>query len=715
MRRRSLLGAGAIAAAWGTLRRAARAAVPTHESASASWTLSHGPARYVVRLDGAAIIVDCYGPDAPPRDAALLAGAAPAAAAMLIAGREEQAVAWEVGIAYQPDPRTLRLAITAVGAPLVADLLFAIDPATGILRRETEIRHDGVGPDVEIAATLGFWFHVHEPIGHLHYLAGAWAHETQLRRGVGDAALRMDSRVGKTGFGFQPYVALRCAAATYLCEIFWSGNWALEVTPQAGGGAVVAGGLNNWRFRCRLGAAVDTLPLPSVLFARVAGEINTATQRLHDYRRAHRPDPDRAIPVQFNSWYPYLGDPTAQSMLPLVPVARRLGCEAFVVDAGWYRTDQGDTDADWTERTGDWRTSLLRFPKGLREVSAHCHENGLKFGLWFEPEVIGSLSAVRRDHPEWLHHVDGRAPEPSARAILNLGVPAARRHAFERVTRILSTVGVDWMKWDFNADFGAGGWAPGLPAALTDQDPLVAHYIGLYRLQDAIRRWFPELILEMCASGGGRMDGELLAHAHVNWMSDQPGPLQKLAIHFGCQFAHPAVACNDWLIEWPPGTIAGYQDEYKGGIDERGDLAFRLRVAMLGSFGVSARIDRWPDTDFALAAQHIALYRDRLRAIIHEGDQYVLTRAPPPDGDGDWAAIWYAAKDGLQGVLFVFRLGGAAASRPFELAGLAANRTYRARFFSGATSELTGQALTEGLAVTIPGNFQSELCLVEAI
>src|SRR5689334_17485322 len=118
MRRRSLLGAGAIAAAWAALRHGARAAVPASESAAGSWTLSHGPARYVVRLDGAAVIVDCYGPDAPvlPPKAALLADPAPAAAAMLIAGTQEQATAWEVGIAYQPDPRTLRLAITAVDA-----------------------------------------------------------------------------------------------------------------------------------------------------------------------------------------------------------------------------------------------------------------------------------------------------------------------------------------------------------------------------------------------------------------------------------------------------------------------------------------------------------------------------------------------------------------------------------------------------------------------
>jgi alpha-galactosidase len=288
---------------------------------------------------------------------------------------------------------------------------------------------------------------------------------------------------------------------TWLCQIFWSGNWSLRVAPGEAG-AVLSGGLSNWRFRHRLGPGGE-LPLPTVLFGRTDGALNAATQRLHDWRRARRPDPDQPIPVQFNSWYPYFGEPTSDAILNLVPVAKRLGCEAFVVDAGWYRTDEGESAESWEARTGDWCTSRTRFPNGLCEVSTACRENGMRFGLWFEPEVIGSLSALRREHPEWLHHIDGRPPADTARGVLNLGIPAARRHVFERITRILSTVGVDWMKWDFNEDIGNGGWAPGLPASLTDQDRLVAHYVGLYRLQDAIRRWFPDLILEMCSSGGG--------------------------------------------------------------------------------------------------------------------------------------------------------------------------------------------------------------------
>ncbi|HEX7966978.1 MAG TPA: alpha-galactosidase [Stellaceae bacterium] len=685
-----------------------------------TWTLLLPPTRYVIRLHGAALTADCYGPSeaaapgaAEAEQIGALAADAPTETAMLVAGPARQPVSWRVGTWHQPDPLTLRIALSAIDLPLTADVTFAIDSATGLLSRHTTIRHRGIGPDVDVTATLAFWFGIHEPVDHMRYLAGAWAQETQLRHGHGDMPLRLESRVGKTGFDFQPYTALRAGASTYLCQIFWSGNWALEVVPYVGG-AVLSGGLNNWRFRCRLNAAASNLPLPTVLFGRFDGDLNTATQRLHDYRRARRPDPDRAIPVQFNSWYPYLGEPTAHAMLPLVPLAKRLGCEAFVVDAGWYKTDDGESDGDWMARTGDWQTSRERFPEGLREVSARCREHGLQFGLWFEPEVIGSLSAIRRDHPEWLHHIDGRPPTAHERAILNLGVPAARRHAFERVTRILSAVGVDWMKWDFNADLGVGGWAPGLPEALTDQDPLVAHYEGLYRLQDAIRRWFPNLILEMCASGGGRMDGELLSHAHVNWISDQPGPLRKLAIHVGSQLAHPAVVCNDWLIEWPPGSIAGYDDQDAGGLDERGDFPFRLRVAMLGSFGISARIDRWPEADLATAAAHIALYRQKLRPIIHEGDQYLLTEAPPGDGNGSWVAIWYAAKDGLSGVLFAFRLLSPEASRVFPLPGLLPDRRYRANFSSGPAPQIAGDALATGLIITVPGPFQSELCFIES-
>jgi hypothetical protein len=189
--------------------------------------------------------------------------------------------------------------------------------------------------------------------------------------------------------------------------------------------------------------------------------------------------------------------------------------------------------------------------------------------------------------------------------------------------------------------------------------------------------------------------------------------VRKLAIHFGSQLAHPAVICNDWLVEWPPGVLAGYDDD-KPDLARLGDLPFRLRVAMLGSFGISARVNRWDAADFAIAAAHVALYRDRLRSIIHHGDQYLLTRAPDHNGGGDWAAVWYVAKDASAGVLFAFRLAGSDRQRVFPLAGLAAGRGYRCSSFGNDVSTLIAKAPAVGLPIILDRRYSSELVLVES-
>jgi len=703
MKRRHMLGLGAVAGAM--------AALPDAAAAETRWTLRAGLNRYDITLDGATLACDSRGQG----EAAGLARPPPGEPwrfALAAVGPQRRPVSWITTGVEQPGPASLTLALQATDAALRAEIAFEVDPAGLILSRRTVLRHDGEGPPVDLRATLSGLFTVHAPIEQIFTLDGDWAAETQIHRASpGDTPLVLQSRTGKTGFGLQPWLALRTGAATCVCQLFCSGNWLMNLLPDAAG-ATILGGLNAWRFRHVL-AAGDSLALPTILFGRAEGDLNRATQALHDWRRARRPNPNRPVPVQFNSWFPYFGEPSAATMLALVPQAKRLGCEVFVIDAGWFRVGDDDSDADWTERTGDWHTSRRRFPNGLVEIADACRAQGLRFGLWFEPEVIGQLSDLRRTHPEWLHNPDGRKPADNERAVLNLGVPAARQFVTQRLSQLLATIGAGWMKWDFNSDIHNGGWAPGLPSQLTRQDPLVAHYQGLYGLLDTIRRDFPALVLEMCASGSGRMDGELMAHAHLNWMSDQPSPLRKLAIHFGSQLAHPAVVCNDWLVEWPPGVIAGYDDDTPG-IAQLGDLAFRLRVAMLGSFGISARVDQWNAADFAIVAAHVALYRDRLRAIIQHGDQYLLTRSPDRDGDGDWAGVWYVAKNASAGVLFAFRLAGPDGLRVFTLPGLDGTRAYRSTSFGGDPTLLPAEAPVLRFPVILNRHYRSELVVFEA-
>src|SRR5262249_44489923 len=145
--------------------------------------------------------------------------------------------------------------------------------------------------------------------------------------------LLLESRAGKTGFEYAPYVALRAPGETYVCELLWSGNWQLHVRRLPDGRVSLAGGLNDWGLRHHLQPG-DELVLPSALLLRVPGDLNAATQRLHDHRRASRPNPDRPVPVQFNSWYPYPGEPPVDKMKSFASAASELGCEVFVLDAG---------------------------------------------------------------------------------------------------------------------------------------------------------------------------------------------------------------------------------------------------------------------------------------------------------------------------------------------------------------------------------------------
>ncbi|GIW90736.1 MAG: alpha-galactosidase [Pirellulaceae bacterium] len=625
---------------------------------------------------------------------------------------DDRPVGWSLQDWSQPTSDVVLLVLQANQVPLQCELRFVVDEETGLLRRQTLLRHTGAGPAVELSQVGSVSVLLPANVEQVVHLSGLWGAETQVQRmPLAHTAIRLESRSGKTGFEHAPYVALEAADATYLCELLWSGNWQLQVRRLADGRVNLYGGLNDWGFRHRLHPG-DELALPDALLACVPGDLNAGTQRLHDYLRRHKPNPDRPIPVQFNSWYPYPGEPPVARMKEFAATAAELGCEVFVLDAGWYTTESEEPNENWWTRTGDWVVNRRLFPNGLEELSDYCRARGLAFGIWFEPEAVSPNAVVRREHPEWLHHVGGEPTPPDQRGILNLGVPAARAFALERILRILRATGATWMKWDFNTDLRQGGWAPGLPEALTHEDPLVAHYRGVYQLQDEIRAAVPELTLEMCAGGGGRFDAAIQSHAHTNWMSDQTQPLKNLAIHFGSHLAHPAMECNDWLIEWPPHDgLHGRQPH----VDQRGDLAFRTRIAMLGTFGISAPVERWSAADLEIVRTHIIWYKQYVRPLIHHGDQYLLTEPPPLDGQGDWAAIWYAAKDAGQGVLFAFRLASAEAERAFALPGLDPGANYRVRTPEGEMMYRSGAQLVDGFPVHTAEPFRSALVHVERL
>ena len=627
--------------------------------------------------------------------------------AELRVGPRQMPVLWAKAEAeLQPD--ALVLTLTAANVPLRAVLTFAVDPATGTLCRRSTLHHAG-GEAVTVTVATSLSVNVQDEVRDYLYLSGEWGGETQMNRTPATRApLTIESRSGRSGFEYNPWLALNCGDVTHVIQVLWSGNWRIEARRRWDGTGISAG-LPRAGFAHTLREG-ESLTLPEVLAIRVQGDLDAATRRLHDIRRARRPDPTLPMPVQFNSWYPNPGEPDVATMLSFIPGAAALGCEVFVLDAGWYRTEQPSNE-NWWARAGDWLVNEALFPNGIEELADAARAAGMGFGIWFEPEAVSSASAIRKAHSDWLHHVDGLPPDPTRREILNLGIPAAREHVRDRMLAVLKRTGAVWLKWDFNTELRAGGWAPGTGP---DADAVVAHYEGLYLLQDEIRAACPGLVLEMCSSGGGRFDGALMEHAHTNWMSDQVQPLRNLSIHFGSHRAHPAVACNDWLIDWPAKSENLHLGRWNSP-DDRGDLVFRLRCAMLGTFGISAALTRWTEGDIATARAHVDWWKAMARPVIHHGDQYILTDQPPLDGNGDWAAMWFAAKDAARGVGFVFRLASEKGTRSFPLAGLDPAATYAVIVDDTVTGHHSGAALAKGFAVTCPAHFTSAAITVERV
>ncbi|MEA2594797.1 MAG: alpha-galactosidase, partial [Thermomicrobiales bacterium] len=684
-----------------------------HDAENQAWDLAWDDLRYRLRLQAGMLVCESFGPadrfapptDWPPPDPIQITRTEGRVGLALA----DRAVHWSLLDWARPEPHLFALTLEGTDAPIRTELRFRLDSASGLLLRETTLRHTSAGAEVAISSAQSVSLLLPTDVDEVIHLAGRLVAETQVQRQrLTETPIYLESRAGKTGYRFSPYLALTSPTHTYLCELFWSGNWQMHVERLFDGRVQVSAGLNPWGLRHHLRPG-DELALPTAVIGCVPGDLNAATHRLHDLRRRRRPNPDRPVPVHFNTWYPATEHIPVDRAKEFVPQAAALGCESLVLDAGWFRKELPVEGDGWWRKTGDWIVDEHLYPNGLEELSDACRDHGLGFGIWFEPEAVGVNAWVRRNHPEWLHALGGRETPSDERAILHLGVPEARAFIRDRILDILGRTGAVWMKWDFNTDLNQGGWAPGLPNHLTAHDPLIAHYQGLYQLQDDIRAALPDLTLEMCAGGGSRMDGALLSHAHVNWMSDQTQALVNLAIHFGSHLAHPAIECNNWLVEWPPHD-ALHRRQWT---DDRGDLAFRTRVAMLGTFGISAPLDRWSSDDLAVVRRHVDWYKRHVQPLLQTGDEYFLTDPPPLDGNGDWAAIWYAAKDADRGALFAFRLGRGGAEQSFALPGLDPAATYRVTPFDGAAEQQTGKELFAGLTIAAAEPYRSVLIAAE--
>lgn len=303
-------------------------------------------------------------------------------------------------------------------------------------------------------------------------------------------------------------------------SLYWqiehNGSWHAEISDENGHFYLVLSGpaevQSHWFQNLKPGESFTTVPVAvgvcSADFAKAMGQLTS-------YRRKiRRPNQDNEkLPVIFNDYMNCLfGDPTTEKELPLIDAAAEMGCEYYVIDAGWY------APGEWWDSVGEWQESKERFPNGVKEVTDYIRSKGMIPGLWLELEVMGiNCEKAKKAPDDWFFVRHGKRVYDRSRYQLDFRNPEVIAHVDEVIDRVVREYGVGYIKMDYNIE-------PGIGTELYADSPgagMLAHERAYLKwLEDVFKR-YPGLVIENCSSGGLRIDYAMLARYSIQSTSDQ--------------------------------------------------------------------------------------------------------------------------------------------------------------------------------------------------
>ena len=343
------------------------------------------------------------------------------------------------------------------------------------------------------------------------------------------------------------------------------------------------------------GETYETVP---VAIGCVRGGFSEAVEALTRYRRIACEKPRRntsQCSVIFNDYMNCLwGDPTEEKELPMIAAAAKAGCEYFVIDAGWY----ADIHEDWSQTIGAWQPSPTRWPHGLKFVLDQIRKAGMIPGLWLEPEVAGAKSLLAQKPDNWFLMRHGKRVLKNSRFLLDFRNPEVREYLDQVIARLVNDYGVGYIKMDYNVDSLQG---TELNADSFGQGLLGHNRAHLAWLEANLNR-YPDLVIENCGSGGGRMDYAMLSRLQLQSMTDQENYLKLPAILVGAS----AAVLPEQLAIWSYPLAKSDPDQ----------ASFNMVTAMMCRIHQSGRLDSLAPEASTQVAEGIRIYKEVLRRYI---------------------------------------------------------------------------------------------------
>ena len=399
---------------------------------------------------------------------------------------------------------------------------------SGLLRVRHEVTNTG-GDRLDLAALVAVMPLPARAVDVLD-LTGRWSREAAPQRGRLDHATRLhETRHGRTGHDTPLLMILGTdgfgfgRGEVWAMHVAWSGDatWRAErmADTPANSGAVLVGGelLRPGEVRLAHAASYAT---PWICYTYADHGLDDASARIHRWLRSRPEHPTPARPVVLNTWEAVYFDHDVDRLKALADVAAEVGVERFVLDDGWFRGRRDDRAG-----LGDWYVDEHVWADGLHPLVDHVRGLGLEVGLWVEPEMINLDSDLAREHPDWLLAGADRVPvEWRFQQVLDLSREEVFAYLLLRLDELVSTYGLDFLKWDHNRDLAEAVHGPTSRAGVHRQT------LAVYALLDALRERHPRLEIESCASGGGRIDLGILERTDRVWASDTNDALERQQI-----------------------------------------------------------------------------------------------------------------------------------------------------------------------------------------
>lgn len=518
------------------------------------------------------------------------------------------------------------------------------------------MRNDGVGPEPLDVVGVDPALRVPVDAREILDFSGRWGTEKIPQRHpvvVGNHA--RESRRGRTGLDATTVVAIGSqgfdagSGQVWLCHVGIGGNHEHAVE-RSDGYLAFRGGELLLPGEVRL-ASGESYVSPWVYGSFGVG-LDAASARYHGFLRERSRSSRRPRPVTLNVWEAVYFDQDFDALADLATRAANLGVERFVLDDGWFQGRSDDTAG-----LGDWMPDQDSWPDGLAPLAEHVRSLGMEFGLWVEPEMINEDSNLARAHPDWILRArDGLPPRFRNQQVLNLANPEAAEHILDVLDGLVTDLDVICLKWDHNRDLiDAGHPATGAPA-------VHGQTLAVYHLIDQLRSRHPELEIESCASGGGRVDLGILERTDRVHTSDNQDPLDRSR-----------------MLRWtgllvPPEMLGSHVASRISSVTGRtSDLHTRCAIAFLGHFGIEWDIRELSDEDTVTLSRWITAYQQH-RELISTG-RVVADGDFDPDAP---ALRGVVAMDGSEAIYTILTPPLSADSRRrVRLPGLLADARYR--------------------------------------